>query len=91
MHHLLSTTLKTFLGDVFFMKKCYHVCDAPFAVKTGFWDVWFTRSVVRVLRQYVVHELASRLRPELEAAVKRNEAPAGASYVPGDSEQVYFL
>ncbi|BDA49167.1 Aminopeptidase N [Coccomyxa sp. Obi] len=39
------------------------------------------------VRQYVVHELAARLRPELEAAVKRNEAPAGASYVPGDSAQ----
>ncbi len=46
---------------------------------------------MRVLRQYVVRELAARLRPELEAAVKRNEAAAGASYVPGDSEQVSFL
>ncbi|KAK9918305.1 hypothetical protein WJX75_003036 [Coccomyxa subellipsoidea] len=39
------------------------------------------------VRQYLVRELAARLRPELEAAIKRNESAAGASYVPGDSKQ----
>ncbi|EIE24754.1 aminopeptidase N, partial [Coccomyxa subellipsoidea C-169] len=39
------------------------------------------------VRQYVAWELAARLRPELEAAIKRNESAPGASYTPGDSAQ----
>ncbi len=35
----------------------------------------------------MVRHLAARLRPELEAAVKRNEAPAGSAYIPGDFTQ----
>ena len=38
--------------------------------------------VTKVCRQYVVAQLAARLRPELEAVVKRCEAPKGQVYAP---------
>ena len=38
-------------------------------------------------RQYVIRELAARLRPELEAVVKKNDIPPDTAYVPGDFAQ----
>ena len=39
----------------------------------------------------MIRQLAARLRPELEAAVKANETAPGTSYIPGDFTQARSL
>ena len=36
----------------------------------------------------MVKQLAERLRPQLEAAVKQNESAPGDAFIPGDFDQV---
>ena len=38
----------------------------------------------------MVKQLAERLRPQLEAAVKQNESASGDAFIPGDFNQVWL-